>query len=119
MQPDDQLGGLQRLPRQAAHVLIRAYQLSLSAFIGRHCRHEPTCSAYMDEAIARHGLLAGGWLGAKRLCRCHPWGTSGYDPVPEKIVPLVPRRAGRSGHATADRAYRCEPGTAASKEPRR
>lgn len=69
--------------RRAAHYLIRAYQLSFSALIGRQCRHEPSCSAYMDEAIARHGLWAGGLIGAARLCRCHPWGTSGYDPVPE------------------------------------
>jgi uncharacterized protein len=87
---------LERLPRQAAHLLIRGYQLSLSAFIGRYCRHEPTCSAYMDEAIARHGLVIGGWLGTKRLCRCHPWGTSGYDPVPETIT-------------TKNRTLRCEP----------
>lgn len=84
------------IPRKTAHLLIRAYQLSLSAFIGRHCRHEPTCSAYMDEAIARHGLLAGGWLGTKRLCRCHPWGTSGYDPVPETVVPLSQRLFGKA-----------------------
>ena len=78
------------LPRRVAHLLIRAYQLSLSAFIGRHCRHEPSCSAYMDEAIARHGLGSGGWLGTARLCRCHPWGTSGYDPVPENDCAVAP-----------------------------
>jgi putative membrane protein insertion efficiency factor len=71
--------------RFAAHVAIRAYQLTLSAVAGTHCRHLPTCSAYMDEAIARHGLWAGGWLGLARLLRCHPWGTSGFDPVPEKL----------------------------------
>ena len=88
------LSHLALAPRRAAHFLIRAYQLSLSAFVGRHCRHEPTCSAYMDEAIARHGLLAGGFLGAARLCRCHPWGTSGYDPVPEELAPLGARIRG-------------------------
>jgi uncharacterized protein len=74
-----------RLPRRAAHLVIRVYQLSLSALVGRQCRHAPSCSAYMDEAIARHGLWAGGLLGLARVCRCHPWGTSGYDPVPEHL----------------------------------
>lgn len=76
---------LRALPRRAAHYLIRAYQLTLSALIGRQCRHVPSCSAYMDEAIERHGLWAGGLLGLARVCRCHPWGTSGYDPVPEHL----------------------------------
>jgi len=76
---------LRLLPRRAAHVLIRAYQLSLSAVIGRQCRYLPTCSHYADEAIARHGLWAGGFMGLARLCRCHPWGGSGYDPVPAKV----------------------------------
>lgn len=71
--------------RGAAHLAIRAYQLSLSPLAGTHCRHLPTCSAYMDEAIARHGLWAGGWLGLARILRCHPWGSSGFDPVPESL----------------------------------
>jgi putative membrane protein insertion efficiency factor len=77
--------GLSRIPRRAAHCVIRAYQLTLSSLAGSHCRHLPTCSAYMDEAISRHGLWAGGWLGLARLLRCHPWGTSGFDPVPETL----------------------------------
>jgi hypothetical protein len=77
---------LARTGRFAAHVIIRAYQLTLSAIAGTHCRHLPTCSAYMDEAIARHGLWAGGAMGIARLLRCHPWGKSGFDPVP-KILP--------------------------------
>jgi putative membrane protein insertion efficiency factor len=81
--------GFFRAGRLAAHLAIRAYQLSFSPIVGIHCRHLPTCSAYMDEAIARHGLWAGGWLGLARLLRCHPWGTSGFDPVPERL----PRRA--------------------------
>jgi putative membrane protein insertion efficiency factor len=75
------------LPRRLAHLLIRAYQLSLSAFIGRRCRYLPTCSDYTDEAITRHGLWAGGFMGLARLCRCHPWGGSGYDPVPARLAP--------------------------------
>ena len=74
-----------RLPRQAARGLIRAYQLTLSALIGRHCRHLPSCSDYADEAIARHGLWAGGWMGFARICRCGPGGTSGLDLVAEAL----------------------------------
>ena len=73
-------------PRIAAHWAIRAYQLTLSSLVGRQCRHLPTCSHYTDEAIARHGLWAGGWLGLSRICRCHPWGTSGFDPVPSALA---------------------------------
>jgi uncharacterized protein len=76
---------LRLVPRRFAHVLIRAYQLSLSALIGRQCRYLPTCSEYADEAIARHGLWAGSFMGLARLCRCHPWGGSGFDPVPSKL----------------------------------
>jgi uncharacterized protein len=54
----------------------------LSPFIGFHCRHLPTCSAYADEALDRFGLWAGGWMTLARLCRCHPWGSSGLDLVP-------------------------------------
>lgn len=73
-------------PRRAAHVAIRVYQLTLSAFAGRHCRHLPTCSDFTDEAIARHGLWAGGWVGVARLWRCRPGGTSGFDPVPDGLA---------------------------------
>ena len=63
--------------------LIRLYQLTLSAFVGRSCRHLPTCSEYTRQAIAAHGAWAGFWLGFFRVFRCHPWGTHGLDPVPE------------------------------------
>ena len=66
-------------------VAIRGYQLTLSFFFGRSCRHLPTCSSYAMEAISRHGAWAGFWLGLFRIARCNPWGTSGFDPVPEQI----------------------------------
>jgi putative membrane protein insertion efficiency factor len=62
--------------------LIRLYQLVLSPWLGRQCRYEPTCSVYATEALEQHGVRRGLWLAAKRLSRCHPWGSSGYDPVP-------------------------------------
>lgn len=63
--------------------LIRAYQLFVSPILPANCRYVPTCSSYASEAIALHGPLKGGWLALRRLCRCHPWGGSGYDPVPK------------------------------------
>src|SRR5271166_2559029 len=71
-----------KIGRMAARAAIRGYQLTFSSLAGSQCRHLPTCSAYMNEAIARHGLWAGGFMGAARLCRCHPLGTAGFDPVP-------------------------------------
>ena len=62
---------------------IRAYQLLLAPVLPPSCRYLPSCSHYAEEAIARHGPLCGSLLAARRLCRCHPWGSSGYDPVPE------------------------------------
>lgn len=64
--------------------LIRFYQLAISPYLGPSCRHVPTCSSYMIEAIQEWGALKGFWMGLKRLSRCHPWGTAGYDPVPKK-----------------------------------
>ncbi len=61
---------------------IRFYRLFISPVLPPACRFYPSCSAYALEAILLHGLLKGGWLTLKRLARCHPWGGSGYDPVP-------------------------------------
>jgi putative membrane protein insertion efficiency factor len=64
--------------------VIRAYQYLLSPLIGPTCRYLPSCSDYASEAIATHGPLNGSWLGLRRICRCHPWGGHGYDPVPPR-----------------------------------
>jgi uncharacterized protein len=63
---------------------IRFYQLAISPLLGTNCRHSPTCSQYTIEAIQEWGVFKGVWLGIKRISRCHPWGTFGYDPVPKK-----------------------------------
>ena len=62
--------------------LIRAYQVTISPYLGDHCRFTPSCSAYAMEAIQKHGSLRGGWLAIKRIGRCHPFCDGGYDPVP-------------------------------------
>ncbi len=62
--------------------LIRVYRYLLSPLLGPSCRYTPTCSEYAQQAIAQHGALRGSWLAIKRLGNCHPWGDSGYDPVP-------------------------------------
>lgn len=70
--------------------LIRAYQLVPAYFFRGACRFEPSCSRYGTEAIALHGPLRGSWLTVRRICRCHPWGGLGYDPVPPRM-PHPPR----------------------------
>ncbi len=63
---------------------VKIYQWIISPILPNSCRYDPTCSAYMIEAINVHGPLKGLWLGTRRIGRCHPWGGHGYDPVPEK-----------------------------------
>ena len=65
-------------------ILIKFYQYAISPWLGKICRYEPTCSHYTLEALKVHGLFKGGFLGIKRIMSCHPWGGSGYDPVPPK-----------------------------------
>lgn len=65
--------------------LIRAYQRYLSPFLAPNCRYQPTCSMYADEAIERFGAARGSWLALKRILRCQPLGSSGYDPVPDEF----------------------------------
>ncbi|MEE3359291.1 MAG: membrane protein insertion efficiency factor YidD [Pseudomonadota bacterium] len=63
---------------------VKAYRLIFSPWVGHNCRYQPTCSAYALEALEKHGAIKGGWLAARRILRCHPWGKSGYDPVPAR-----------------------------------
>ena len=69
--------------RTVVLALIRFYRKAISPWLPPACRYTPTCSGYALEAVTRYGALKGGWLTARRLLRCHPWGGSGYDPVPE------------------------------------
>lgn len=68
-------------------LLIKGYQNFISPFTPATCRYNPTCSHYSVEALQMHGILKGGWLAAKRIASCNPWGGSGYDPVPQKKKP--------------------------------
>lgn len=64
--------------------IVRFYQAAISPYTPSACRFTPTCSHYALEALQKHGLFSGGFLAIKRIFSCHPWGKSGYDPVPEK-----------------------------------
>ena len=66
---------------------VRAYRLVLSPWVGTNCRYQPACSAYAMEALKKHGGIKGSWLTVRRIGRCHPWGGTGYDPVPERDDP--------------------------------
>lgn len=75
---------LERLrPRRIVVTGISAYQKLVSPNLGANCRFQPTCSTYASEAIDRFGVFRGGWLGVKRIGRCHPLRPGGHDPVPE------------------------------------
>jgi len=63
-------------------LLVRVYQLLISPLTPASCRFTPTCSTYSIEALQKYGPIKGGWLAIKRISSCHPWGKSGYDPVP-------------------------------------
>ena len=63
--------------------LLRAYKLTISPYLGQHCRFYPSCSAYAELALRRHGVLKGTLLTGQRLCKCHPWHAGGVDLVPE------------------------------------
>jgi uncharacterized protein len=63
-------------------LMIKIYQYIISPVLGPKCRFTPTCSNYAVEAFKKYGVFKGGWLTVKRISKCHPWGGSGYDPVP-------------------------------------
>lgn len=79
--------GVDRLAGRAVLLGLRFYQLALSPLIGGSCRFTPSCSQYATEAVARHGVVRGGWLAVRRLARCHPFGSFGIDPVPPAARP--------------------------------
>jgi len=73
--------GILSWPRRAVALLIRGYQRIISPALPPSCRFTPSCSQYTLEAVTRYGVLRGGWLGARRIARCHPFHPGGYDPV--------------------------------------
>lgn len=76
------VGKIPNLVRMLLKGIVRAYQWGLSPLLPPSCRYTPTCSHYAIEALDTHGPAVGSWLAVKRICRCHPWGGHGYDPVP-------------------------------------
>lgn len=85
------------------------YRYAISPLLGTNCRHEPTCSAYASEAIDLNGGWKGGWLTVARMLRCHPWGSHGYDPVPDLRGvnhPFAPWRYGRWTRGTKHSRHR-------------
>ncbi|HET9133650.1 MAG TPA: membrane protein insertion efficiency factor YidD [Gemmatimonadales bacterium] len=71
-----------RFPRQLVVLVIRGYQRFISPALPPACRFTPSCSQYTLEAVSRYGVVRGGWLGLRRIARCHPWHPGGPDPVP-------------------------------------
>ena len=75
---------IQKIVRIFFLLPVYFYRRCISPLTPPSCRYTPTCSQYMVEAVMKYGVFRGGWLGIKRILRCHPWGGSGYDPVPQK-----------------------------------
>ncbi|HUQ76521.1 MAG TPA: membrane protein insertion efficiency factor YidD [Burkholderiales bacterium] len=75
MSPERMMGALLRSA-------VRAYRWTVSPLLPPACRFYPSCSEYAEQALERHGALRGGWLAARRVCRCGPWNAGGCDPVP-------------------------------------
>ncbi len=88
---------LSRIINRALRGFVRLYQLTISPLfsvfdnVGGGCRYQPTCSQYCLDALAEHGNAHGLWLSLKRIGRCAPWGSFGYDPVPPRTSFRVPR----------------------------
>jgi putative membrane protein insertion efficiency factor len=81
--------------------LVWLYRMAISPWLGNNCRYDPSCSEYALEALKKHGAFRGTWLAARRIGRCHPWGGSGYDPVPDEkeVEQLRKERAAVLNHA--------------------
>ncbi len=94
--------------RKIVSSLIKSYKLLLSPFLGQNCRFHPGCANYAIDAVERHGVIKGGYLGLRRICRCHPMNPGGYDPVPEKFMFV-----GKSDHNSNDPAH--QSGSSASQ----
>ena len=90
------------LPARLLRAMVFLYRWTLSPLLGPRCRFLPSCSEYALDALARHGALAGGWLTLRRLARCHPWGGSGYDPVPPADRCRCHNFAPSPGHTAPD-----------------
>jgi putative membrane protein insertion efficiency factor len=79
--------------------LVRSYRMVISPALGAFfgpaggCRFTPTCSVYAADAVRNHGAVRGSWLATKRLCRCHPWGGCGHDPVPKNKFSITQTKA--------------------------
>lgn len=96
-------------PSFPARCLTGAVHVYQSAAAGRPspCRHVPSCSTYAIEALEMHGAVRGSWLAIRRLSRCHPWGTQGYDPVPARKGPGERRSPSRGrGEASTKRQWK-------------
>jgi len=83
---DKIIGWISQLLKYLFLIPVYFYKYAISPLTPASCRHVPTCSEYAVKAIKIHGALKGSWLAIKRLSRCHPWGTSGYDPVPPRRI---------------------------------
>ena len=78
---------IKRFLTSSSITLIDCYKYIISPLLGNNCRYLPTCSEYTKDSIIKFGLIRGIWLGFKRIIKCHPWGGTGYDPVPQNTEP--------------------------------
>ncbi len=97
---------MKRLPQRLLILLVRGYRLLLSPWLGSGCRFEPTCSAFAQGALERHGALAGSLLATGRVFRCHPGCAGGHDPVPADLPGWLSRLCGPWGRRAAEPAPR-------------
>lgn len=88
------------VPARILSLPVHAWRLLLSPVLPGSCRYAPSCSDYALQALRRFGALRGGWLSVRRIGRCHPWGGSGYDPVPDRTPLRAQHRDGTAGPAS-------------------